>query len=94
MKGVPVVNANFLERVAKPKSPFHSDYLAYQSGRISRNELSRVELLHAVDGWHPSVEGHNVLAEAAWRALGPSLEFLGIQRSQSTVCAQLRDGFA
>jgi len=35
--------------------------------------VGRVELLHPIDGWHASVEGHNVLAEAAFRDLGPSL---------------------
>jgi lysophospholipase L1-like esterase len=49
------------------------------SDALSTADLSRVELLHPIDGWHASVEGHNVLAEAAFRALGPSLEFLGIK---------------
>lgn len=51
------------------------------SNALATADLSRAELLHAVDGWHASVNGHNVLAEAAFRDLGPSLEFLGIQRS-------------
>jgi lysophospholipase L1-like esterase len=49
------------------------------SDALATADLSRVELLHPVDGWHASVEGHNVLAEAAFRDLGPSLEFLGIK---------------
>ena len=49
------------------------------SDALAKADLSRVELVHAIDGWHPSVEGHNVLAEAAFSALGPSLEFLGIR---------------
>jgi hypothetical protein len=48
------------------------------SDALARADLSRAELLHPVDGWHASVEGHNVLAEAAFSDLGPSLEFLGI----------------
>ena len=48
------------------------------SDALATADLSRVELLHAIDGWHPSAEGHNVLAEAAFRGLAPSLEFLGI----------------
>jgi len=48
------------------------------SDALSTADLSRVELLHPIDGWHASVEGHDVLAEAAFRDLGPSLEFLGI----------------
>ena len=49
------------------------------SDALATADLSRVELLHAVDGWHPSTEGHNILAEAAFRGLAPSLEFLGIK---------------
>jgi lysophospholipase L1-like esterase len=48
------------------------------SDALATADLSRVELLHAVDGWHASIHGHNVLAEAAFRALVPSLQFLGI----------------
>jgi hypothetical protein len=48
------------------------------SDALATADLSREELLHPIDGWHASVQGHNVLAEAAFRDLGPSLEFLGI----------------
>jgi lysophospholipase L1-like esterase len=48
------------------------------SQALATTDLSRVELLHPIDGWHASAEGHNVLAEAAFTALGPSLEFIGI----------------
>jgi lysophospholipase L1-like esterase len=48
------------------------------SGALARADVSRIEVLHAVDGWHASVAGHNVFAEAAFSALGPSLKFLGI----------------
>jgi len=50
------------------------------SDALATADLSRAELLHPIDGWHASVEGHNVLAEAAFSDLGPSLEFLGINR--------------
>jgi lysophospholipase L1-like esterase len=49
------------------------------SDALETADLSRAELLHPVDGWHASVEGHNALAEAACRDLKTSLEFLGIQ---------------
>jgi lysophospholipase L1-like esterase len=49
------------------------------SHALATADLSRAELLHPIDGWHASVEGHNVLAEAAFSDLGPSLEFLRIQ---------------
>ena len=48
------------------------------SDALATADLSRVELLHPIDGWHASVEGHNVLAEAAFRDVEPSLEFLGL----------------
>lgn len=48
------------------------------SDALATADLSRAELLHAVDGWHASAKGHNVLAEAAFGDLAPSLEFLGL----------------
>jgi hypothetical protein len=51
------------------------------SHALATANLSRAELLHPIDGWHASVEGHNVLAEAAFSDLGRSLEFLGIGNS-------------
>jgi lysophospholipase L1-like esterase len=49
------------------------------SDALATADLSRAELLHPIDGWHASVEGHNVLAKAACRDLKTSLDFLGIQ---------------
>ena len=48
------------------------------SNALATADLSRAELLHPIDGWHASVEGHNVLADAAFSDLKPSLDFLGI----------------
>jgi lysophospholipase L1-like esterase len=48
------------------------------SDALAQADLSRAELLHDVDGWHASAKGHNLLAEAAFRDLAPSLDFLGI----------------
>ncbi|HLW36392.1 MAG TPA: SGNH/GDSL hydrolase family protein [Chthoniobacterales bacterium] len=48
------------------------------SDALAKTDLSRPELLHEIDGWHASAKGHNVLAEAAFRDLGPSLKFLEI----------------
>src|SRR5262249_51207000 len=36
------------------------------SDALAAADLSRVELLHPIDGWHASVQGHNVLADAAF----------------------------
>jgi lysophospholipase L1-like esterase len=49
------------------------------SDALATADLSRAELLHPVDGWHASVEGHNVLAEAAFNDLRASLDFLEIR---------------
>jgi lysophospholipase L1-like esterase len=49
------------------------------SNALATADLSRAELLHPIDGWHASVEGHNVLADAAFSDLASSLQFLRIQ---------------
>ena len=51
------------------------------SNALATADLSRAELLHPIDGWHASMEGHNVLADAAFSDLASSLEFLRIKRS-------------
>jgi lysophospholipase L1-like esterase len=58
------------------------------SDALATADLSRVELLHPIDGWHASIAGHNVLAEAAFADLGPSLEFLGIVAQPSLPVGQ------
>ena len=50
------------------------------SNALATADLSRAELLHPVDGWHASVEGHNTLGDAAFSDLKASLEFLGLSR--------------
>ena len=49
------------------------------SNALATADLSRAELLHPIDGWHASVEGHNVLADAAFSDLASSLQFLRIR---------------
>jgi lysophospholipase L1-like esterase len=53
--------------------------LLQYSNAMAEADFSPVEVVHRVDGWHPSVTGHNILAEAAFGALGESLEFLGMK---------------
>jgi len=55
-------------------SPVRLEY----SDALATIDLGGVEAIHRIDAWHPSIKGHNVLAEAAFGALGPSLNFLGI----------------
>jgi len=54
------------------------------SDALTKVDFSRLELINPVDAWHPSVEGHKALAAAAFTALGPSLQFLGIAQGQAT----------
>jgi lysophospholipase L1-like esterase len=49
------------------------------SNALATAELSRAKLLHPIDGWHASIEGHNILANAAFSDLKLSLDFLGIE---------------
>jgi lysophospholipase L1-like esterase len=55
-------------------SPVRLEY----SDALATVDLSDVESIHRMDAWHPSSKGHRVLAEAAFGALRPSLNFLGI----------------
>lgn len=48
------------------------------SDALATVDISDVDLIHRMDAWHPSPKGHSVLAEAAFGALRPSLDFLGI----------------
>ena len=50
------------------------------SNALATADLSRAELLHPIDGWHASLEGHNALAGAALSDLKASLKFLGLSR--------------
>jgi lysophospholipase L1-like esterase len=49
------------------------------SDALATADLSRAELLHPIDGWHASGEGHSVLGEAAFNDLRASLDFLEIR---------------
>jgi hypothetical protein len=49
------------------------------SDALATVDIGHAELIHPMDAWHPSPKGHSVLAAAAFAALGPSLEFLGIE---------------
>jgi lysophospholipase L1-like esterase len=55
------------------------------SDALATVDLSNVDIITRIDAWHPSAKGHTVLAEAAFQALGPSLNFLGIEPLQKNV---------
>jgi lysophospholipase L1-like esterase len=50
----------------------------WYSDALATVDLSDVTVINRIDAWHPSVKGHSLLAKAAFDALGPSLNFLGI----------------
>jgi lysophospholipase L1-like esterase len=49
------------------------------SDALSKIDLSDLKRLHRMDAWHPSIIGHNLLAERAFKAITPSLHFVGIE---------------
>lgn len=58
---------------------FPSVRLEY-SDALGKVDFSRLELVNKIDAWHFSIKGHTTVAEAAWRAAGPSIRFLGINQ--------------
>jgi lysophospholipase L1-like esterase len=76
-----MMNAEMRAMVADLKHQLNEPddvHLEY-SDALTKIDFSRLELINSVDGWHSSVEGHKVLAEVAFKALHPSLVFLGIR---------------
>ena len=51
------------------------------SDALATADLSSADFLHPIDGWHASVEGHNILGKAAFHGLQASLDFLEIHKS-------------
>ncbi len=75
-----MINAELRAMVAGLKrevANIHNVRIEY-SDALTKVDLSRLELINPVDGWHPSTEGHKALAQAAFTALHPSLAFLRI----------------
>ena len=65
----------------------HPSVQVQYSDALTKVDFSHLEMIHPVDAWHPSIQGHKVLAEAAFRGLAPSLDFLGIT-SRPARCPQ------
>jgi len=90
-----MMNAELKEMVADLNSESSNDSnvrLQY-SDAFAKIDLSHLEGLHRNDAWHPSVLGHNVLSETAFKAIGPSMKFLGIAQGprKSAVLQVARD---
>jgi len=58
------------------------------SDALATVDLSDVSIITQIDAWHPSAKGHSALAEAAFGALGPSLNFLGIIPLQTNAASR------
>ena len=58
----------------------HDNVRVEYSDALTKVDFSRLEMINPVDAWHPSIQGHKALAEAAFSSLVPSLEFLGIRQ--------------
>src|SRR5881396_3877011 len=56
----------------------HGNVRVQYSDALTKVDFSRLEMINPVDAWHPSIQGHKALAAAAFSALRPSLEFVGI----------------
>jgi len=59
------------------------------SGALRKVDFSRLELINPADAWHLSIVGHKALAEAAFRAIAPSLEFVGAARASPATAAHV-----
>ena len=77
------INEELRKMVSELNRTHSSNAQLRYSDALSNVDIGRAELIHAMDAWHPSVKGHSVLAKAAFSALPPSLEFLGIERKRS-----------
>jgi lysophospholipase L1-like esterase len=73
-----IMNEHLRTMVSELNRGHSSNVQLRYSDALSNVDIGRAELIHAMDAWHPSVKGHTVLAKAAFSALPPSLEFLGI----------------
>jgi len=51
------------------------------SDELTKVDFGRVELINTIDAYHFSIKGHTTVAEALWKAIGPSFRFLGINRA-------------
>ena len=82
-----MMNEELRKMVSELNRPHPSNVQLRYSDALANVDIGRVELIHAMDAWHPSVKGHNALAKAAFSALPPSLQFLGIEQKTNASSA-------
>jgi lysophospholipase L1-like esterase len=66
-----------LNRDLKRNSNVRLEY----SDALSQINLDYLKGFNRMDAWHPSVLGHDALADTAFKAIAPSLDFVGISRN-------------
>ena len=82
-----MMNEELRKMVSELNRPHPSNVQLRYSDALANVDIGRAELIHAMDAWHPSVKGHNALAKAAFSALPPSLQFLGIEEKTNASSA-------
>jgi lysophospholipase L1-like esterase len=75
-----------VDRLQRELKSYPNVRLQY-SDALRKVDFSRLELINPADAWHLSIEGHKALAEAAFRAIAPSLEFVGARASPAAAQA-------
>jgi lysophospholipase L1-like esterase len=59
--------------------PTHPNVRLEYSDALARLNLSDLTTFNSLDAWHPSILGHDALAKTAFKAIAPSLAFVGIK---------------
>lgn len=58
--------------------PENSNVRLEYSDALTRIDLKDLRGFNQLDAWHPSILGHNALADRAFKAIAPSLAFVGV----------------
>ncbi len=56
----------------------HPNVRLEYSDALSRINLNDLKIFSSLDAWHPSILGHDRLAKTAFKAIAPSLAFVGV----------------
>ena len=70
-----MVNEEMRSMVAKMQSADDPNARIRYSDALATADVSQVEVIHPIDAWHPSVAGHNLFAEAAFKSIEPHLDY-------------------
>ena len=75
-----MMNAELRKMVAtmRRRQAAHSNVRLEYSDALARLDLSDLKTFNRLDAWHPSILGHDMLAQRAFSAIAPSLAFVGV----------------